>query len=71
MTRRHYVSKMKVIGKKITNGAVVMRQAKNGSIRRNKQNTQKISTKNRVKILKKIQKAYMMYTMRPEVIGSY
>ena len=58
----YYVSVIEVVDKKITNGAVVMRQAKNGSIRRYKQNTPKISTKNRAKILKKIQEACIACT---------
>ena len=52
----YYVIKIKVVEKKYRNQPVIMKKEISYSLRKYKQNTRKITIKNRVKILKKFQK---------------
>ena len=55
----YYVIKMKVVEKKITNQPVITEKEISYSLRKYKQNTPKDAAKNKMKILKKIQKTYI------------
>ena len=55
----YYIIKIKVVEKKIMNQPVITEKEISYSLRKYKQNTPKDVAKNKMKILKKIQKTYI------------
>ena len=54
-----YIIKTKLVERKISNQPVILKRKTSYSLKSYKQNIKKKASKNRVKILKKIQKAYI------------